>query len=156
MKKYQSKDLSETIGTIGSMLLFLLFAGCMLMIIVVAAGTYSRISTNFNKTFGTTASLRYISNKIKAADSVEIVNGGSAIVLKNGGIGEIIYFEDGALYERLSSAADDILAEGGEKIFGLSELNITESDGFYKITAAFGSEKNYTFVRKGEYSESKS
>lgn len=156
MKRYQSKDMSETIGTIGSMLLFLLFAGCMLMIIVVAAGTYSRISTNFNKTFGTAASLRYVSNKIRASESAEIINDGSGLVLRSGGIAEIIYFEDGALYEKMVAADDIISADGGEKIFNLKELSVSESGGSYKITAAMGNDKNSTFVRRGEFSESKS
>ncbi len=55
MKKYRNKTLSDTVSTIGSMLLFLMFAGCLLMIIAVAAGTYSRISSNFDKTFGSSA-----------------------------------------------------------------------------------------------------
>lgn len=152
MKNYQSKDMSETIGTIGSMLLFLLFAGCMLMIIVVAAGTYSRISTNFNKTFGTTASLRYISNKIRASESAKIINGGSGIVLRNGGIAEIIYFEDGVLYEKPVAAGSEIIAVGGEKIFELNALDVTESGGLFKITAGFGEESGCTFVR-GELDE---
>lgn len=149
MKKYQTNNLSDTIGTIGNMLLFLLFAGCMLMIIAVAAGTYSRISTNFNKTFGTTASLRYISNKIKSSESVEIINGGSGLVLKSGALSDIIYFEDGTLYEKSISADGDITTDGGEMIFNLKEMNVSESDGLYKITAVLGDEKNFTFVRRG-------
>ena len=90
MKKYRNKTLSDTVSTIGSMLLFLLFAGCLLMMIAVAAGTYSRISTNFDRTFGTTASLRYISNKLKSCDSAEIVDNGSGLILKNGGAVNII------------------------------------------------------------------
>lgn len=148
MKKYQSNDLGDTIGTIGNMLLFLLFAGCMLMIIAVAAGTYSRISTNFNKTFGTTASLRYISNKIKSSESVEIVNSG-ALVIKSGAVSNVIYFEDNTLYEKTVAANSEITFDGGEKIFNLSELSVSESDGLYKITAALGTEKNFTYVRKG-------
>lgn len=149
MKKYQTNNLSDTIGTIGNMLLFLLFAGCMLMIIAVAAGTYSRISTNFNKTFGTTASLRYISNKIKSSESVEIINGGSGLVLKSGAMSNVIYFEDNTLYEKTLSADSEITTYGGEKIFNLNEMSVSESGGLYKITAALGDEKNFTFVRRG-------
>ncbi len=147
MKNYRSKDMSETIGTVGSMLLFLLFAGCMLMIVVVAAGTYSRISTNFDKTFGATASLRYISNKIKSSESAEIINGGSGLVLRNGKIAEIIYFEDGVLYEKSVASDHMIVADGGEKIFELNEMSVSESNGLFKITSAYGGERNYTFVR---------
>ena len=98
MKKYRNKTLSDTVSTIGSMLLFLMFAGCLLMIIAVAAGTYSRISSNFDKTFGSSASLRYISNKLKSCDSAEIVGQGSGIVLRSDGIFDVIYFGDNGLY----------------------------------------------------------
>lgn len=146
MKNYKSRDLSDTIGTVGSMLLFLLFAGCMLMIIAAAAGTYSRISTSFNKTFGTSASLRYISNKIKASESAEIINDGSGIVLRSGGIAQIIYFKDGVLYEKPVTDGGEIAAEGGERIFELNSLKVSEDDGLYRIDAMCGGESGYTYV----------
>lgn len=148
MKKYKSKDLSDTIGTVGSMLLFLLFAGCMLMIVAAAAGTYSRISTNFDKTFGTTASLRYVSNKIKGSESARIIENGSGLVLKSGAAVNVIYFKDGGLYEKTVASEEDASADGGDKIFDLSEMNISEDGGAYRITAAFGGDRSHTFVRR--------
>lgn len=148
MKNYKSKDLSDTIGTIGSMLLFLLFAGCMLMMVAAAAGTYSRISNNFDKTFGTTASLRYVSNKIKSAEGAEIIENGSGLVLKSGAAVNVIYFKDGGLYEKTVTSEEDAYPGGGDKIFELSELNITESGGTYKITAALGGDRSHTYVRR--------
>ncbi len=148
MKKYKSKDLSDTIGTVGSMLLFLLFAGCMLMIVAAAAGTYSRISTNFDKTFGTTASLRYVSNKIKSSESAQIIGDGSGLVLKSGAAVNVIYFKDGGLYEKTVTSEEDASADGGDKIFDLSELNISENGGTYRITTAFGGDRSQTFVRR--------
>lgn len=148
MKNYKSKDMSDTIGTIGSMLLFLLFAGCMLMIVAAAAGTYSRISNNFNKTFGTTASLRYVSNKIKSAETAEIIENGSGLILKSGTALNVIYFKDNCLYEKTVMSEEDAYPGGGEKIFELTELNVSENGGTYKVTAAFGGDKEYTYVRR--------
>ncbi len=148
MKKYKSKDLSDTIGTIGSMLLFLLFAGCMLIIVAAAAGTYSRISTNFDKTFGTTASLRYVSNKIKSSESAEIIENGGGLVLKIGAAVNVIYFRDGGLYEKTVSSEEDASADGGDKIFELTELSVSENDGTYKISAALGNDRSSTYVRR--------
>ena len=148
MKNYKSKDMSDTIGTIGSMLLFLLFAGCMLMIVAAAAGTYSRISNNFDKTFGTTASLRYVSNKIKAAETAEIIENGSGLLLKNGTVLNVIYFKDNGLYEKTVISEEDAYPDGGDKIFELSELDISESGGTYKITAALGADRDHTYIRR--------
>lgn len=148
MKKYKSKDLSDTIGTVGSMLLFLLFSGCMLMIVAAAAGTYSRISTNFDKTFGTSASLRYVSNKIKSSESADIAEDGHALVLKSGAAINVIYFKDGGLYEKTVSDEADAYPDGGDKIFELSEMSVSENGGTYKISAALGNDKSSTFVRR--------
>lgn len=149
MKKYKNRTLSDTVSTIGSMLLFLVFAVCLLMMIAVAAGTYSRISSGFNKTFGSSASLRYISNKIKSSERLEITENGSALLLRNGGMIDVIYFENDGLYEK-SIAADDVPdIGGGDRIFELNAMNISEIGDLYKITVAFGEEENSTFVRKG-------
>lgn len=149
MKNYRNKTLSDTVSTIGSMLLFLLFAGCLLMMIAVAAGTYSRISSNFDKTFGTTASLRYISNKLKSCDSAEIVENGSGLVMKSGGAVDVIYFGNGGLYEKTVLSDTAVELTGGDRIFELSNLNVSDIGELYKITVALDGDENSTFVRKG-------
>lgn len=149
MKNYRNKTLSDTISTIGSMLLFLLFAGCLLMMIAVAAGTYSRISSNFDRTFGTTASLRYISNKLKSCESVEIVSDGSGLLLKSGGAVDVIYLGSGGLYEKTVLADGAVELTGGDRIFELSSLNVSDTGELYKITVALDGDENSTFIRKG-------
>ncbi len=148
MKKYSNRTLSDTIGTIGSMLLFVLFAGCMLMIIAVAANTYSRISTNFDKTFGATAALRYVSNKINSAEQTEIIENGSGLILKSGKVVNIIYFRSGELYEKSIPADEKPVIEGGEPIFKLYDLDIAEEDNHYKITVSAENETLETIIRR--------
>ncbi|MCH5196348.1 MAG: DUF4860 domain-containing protein [Oscillospiraceae bacterium] len=145
MKNY--RNTSDTISTIGSMLLFLLFAVCMMMIIAAAAGSYSRISDNYGTNFTASASIRYISNKIKSADSVDVSQ--NVMVLRSGGISNIIYFSDGGLYEKTVAANAEYELSGGERIFELSGMEISESESFYKISVNVGSEKCAALVRKG-------
>ncbi len=149
MKKYRNKTLSDTVSTIGSMLLFLMFAGCLLMIIAVAAGTYSRISSNFDKTFGSSASLRYISNKLKSCDSAELVGQGSGIVLRSDGIFDVIYFGDNGLYEKTVMSDTDIGFSGGDRIFELNGMTVSDLGNLYKITVVFNGGENSTLIRKG-------
>ena len=149
MKKYRNKTLSDTVSTIGSMLLFLMFAGCLLMIIAVAAGTYSRISSNFDKTFGSSASLRYISNKLKSCDSAEIVGLGRGIVLRSDGIFDVIYFGDNGLYEKTVMSDTDIGFSGGDRIFELNGMTVSDLGNLYKITVVFNGGENSTLIRKG-------
>lgn len=151
MKNYKNRSLGDVIGTVGSMLLFLLFAGGLLMIIATAAGTYSRIGSGFDKTFGATAALRYVSNKIKSADSVNISEDGSVLYLKNGDINDTIYFHDGELYENstINNNSGSPMPEGGEKLFNLERLNISHSNGLYKITVKIDNEESTAYVRGG-------
>ncbi len=149
MKKYRNKTLSDTVSTVGSMLLFLLFASCLLMMIAVAAGTYSRISSNFDKTFGSTASLRYISNKLKGCDSAEIVGDGSGLVLRSGGAANVIYFSNGGLYEKTVLSDASVELTGGDRIFELAGMTVSDVGDLYKITVALDGGENSTFIRKG-------
>lgn len=148
MKKYKTKSLGDTISTVGSMLLFLLFTGSLLMMIVVAAGTYSRISTNFDKTFGASATLRYISNKVKSADSVEIAENGTALYLTDGEIVDVIYFRDNFLYEKSVSTETEPSLIGGDKIFELGSINVSEKGSLLKITVTVNGEQNTAYVRR--------
>ena len=149
MKKYKNKSLGDTISTIGSMLLFLLFTGCLLMIIMVAAGTYSRISNNFDKTFGISASLRYMSNKVKSADDTQIAANGKALCMKNGDALDIIYYENGALYEKTTPIDSEPEMSGGSKIFNISNLDVSEHGNLIKITVTFDNKDNSTYARRG-------
>ena len=42
MKDHRARSMGDTASAVGSMLLFVLFAVCMLMAVAVAADTYSR------------------------------------------------------------------------------------------------------------------
>lgn len=147
MKNYKKRNMSDTVGTIGSMLLFLLFAGCLLMIIAVAAQTYSRLSTNFDKSFGSSASLRYISNKIKNANTAEIVEE-DVLCLKYDDMMELVFFKNGALYEKCVGIDSEIVTEGGDKIFELSDMKVFDEGNLIKITVLLNGEENLTYVRR--------
>lgn len=147
MKSYNSKSLGDVISTAASMLLFLIFAVCLLLMIAVAAGTYSRISTNFNKTFGLSASLRYISNKIKSADSAEITENGKALRLTTGEAVDLIYYSSGELFEKNIDNGADAGLFGGESIFELSDMTVSETNGLFKISVTMNGESSVTYIR---------
>ena len=77
--------MGDTASAVGSMLLFVLFAVCMLMAVAVAADTYSRIKTGYQQSFGTAASIKYISNKLRAAENVTLLEDGSAAAIESAG-----------------------------------------------------------------------
>lgn len=145
MKNY--KNTADTISTVGSMMLFLLFAVCMMMIIAAAAGSYSRISDNYETDFTATASIRYISNKIKSSDAVYIIDKG--MVLESGAMANIIYCSGGGLYEKTVAADSDYDISGGEKIFDIDGITVEETGELYTITVNVSGEKHSAIVRKG-------
>lgn len=149
MKNYTSRSLADTASAVGSMLLFVLFAVCMLMAISVAADTYSRIRSGYQQSFGAAASIRYISNKLRASDSVSLLDDGCAAAVETGGMTSVIYCSDGALYERNTVSGEDITAAGGDRISAIDSMRITEHDGLYEITVGIGGEISSVLVRRG-------
>jgi len=100
MKDHRARSMGDTASAVGSMLLFVLFAVCMLMAVAVAADTYSRIKTGYQQSFGTAASIKYISNKLRAAENVTLLEDGSAAAIESAGTVSVIYCGDGGLYEK--------------------------------------------------------
>jgi hypothetical protein len=131
------------------MLLFVIFAVCMLVIIATAASTYSHINENFEQNFNTSASLRYVFNKIKSADNAEITADGGGLTLEYDGFDCVIYCADGGLYEKNVPSGGDSSPEGGSRIFDIDNMKITENDGFYSITMSENGERYSVLVRRG-------
>lgn len=146
---YKARTLADTASAVGSMLLFVLFAVCMLMAVAVAADTYSRIKSGFQQSFGAVSSMKYISNKLRAADNVTVFEDGTAAAIENGSIVSVIYFGDGGLYEKTTVSGEDITADGGDFISDIDSMSISEHDGLYEITVGSGGESSSVLVRRG-------
>lgn len=142
----RGRTMADTASAVGSMLLFVLFALCMLMAVAVAADTYSRIKNGYQQSLGTAASIKYVSNKLRSADSVTLLDSGAAVV--SGDMVSVIYC-DGGLYEKSSVFGDDISPSGGDKISDIDTMRITERDGLYEITVSSGGQTSSMLVRKG-------
>ena len=146
MKDHRARSMGDTASAVGSMLLFVLFAVCMLMAVAVAADTYSRIKTGYQQSFGTAASIKYISNKLRAAENVTLLEDGSAAAIESAGTVSVIY---GGLYEKNTVPGGELTADGGELISAASSLEFSEHDGLYEITVGSGSSSSVILVRKG-------
>ncbi len=124
------------------MTLFLLFAVCCLVMITVAASAYSRINENYGNTFNSTAAVRYITNKIRASESAEIL-AENQLLLNNSGYSTLIYQQSGVIYERLFAEDDIITAEGGEELFSAEKLALSGRSGL--ITVSVTDDKGSSF-----------
>lgn len=152
MEGYRYRTGSRVLNTAASLLLFLIFAVCMLVIIGAGAGIYSRINSGYEMTYGSSAAIRYVSNKIRAADSCEIFNDGKGIALYSGNVVCVIYSDSDGIYERSMSSDSIIAAEGGDTVVRSQEMNVSEKEGLYEITISCDGAASSVFVRKGDFS----
>ena len=120
------------------MVLFLLFAVCCLIIIAVAASAYRRISENYDDTFNSAAAVRYVTNKLRACESAEVLPGGE-IIISDHGYKTIIYESGGTVYERLFAEGQTISPEGGEAVFSTNGYSVTNYGGGLISVSAEGS-----------------
>lgn len=137
MNGFAPKRLTETVSSAASMTLFLIFSVCCLVIITVAASAYGRISDNYDNTFNAAASVRYITNKIRAGGEAEVVSE-SELLLRNDGYVTVIYHSDGAVRERLYPDGETPEASGGEIMFSAEKFSIEEEDGLIRVTVEDG------------------
>lgn len=139
MNTADTKRLSETVSAAGSMVLFLIFTVCCLVIITVAATAYKRISENYDNTFNSAAAVRYVTNKLRSCDGAEITESGD-ILLESSDSKTLIYERDGILYERLFSLGSEIVPEGGEAVFSAKGFEVDDCGGGLAKISATGAE----------------
>lgn len=149
MRDYKGGSASRVLNTVASLLLFLVFTICMLIIIGAAAGTYSRISSGYERVYGSSAAIRYISNKIRSADTVEIIEGGSGIVVESGRICSVIYNENGSLYEKSISVDGERSATGGDVVLDIDSMSVIDTGDMYEISITQGASSSAVLLRKG-------
>lgn len=144
MNNADAKRLSETVSAAGSMVLFLIFTVCCLVIITVAATAYKRISENYDNTFNSAAAVRYVTNKLRSCDGAEILENG-VLLLDNSDFQTIIYEQDGTLYERILPLGSEAVPEGGEAVFSAEGFELSScGDGLAKISATGAEGEKFT------------
>lgn len=152
MNGIKYKSTSRVLNTAASLLLFLVFAICMIVIIGAGAGIYSRITGGYETTYGSSAAIKYVSNKIRAADSCEIIENGRGIAVTDGGITCVIYSGGGGIYEKSIPAEAAVTAEGGELVVETDRMTVSEREGLYEISVTCGGSSSSVLVRKGDTS----
>ncbi|MGN0675632.1 MAG: DUF4860 domain-containing protein [Oscillospiraceae bacterium] len=138
MNRPDSKRLAETVSSAASMTLFMLFAVCCLVMTAVAASAYKRINENYDNTFNSAAVVRYITNKLRACESAEVLSE-TELLLTGDGFKTLIYCRDGELYERAFAEESEISANGGEQLFHVEQFSLTEKNGLVEISTSDGS-----------------
>lgn len=133
MIRPQTRRLAETISSAAGMTLFLIFAVCCLIMITVAASAYKRINDSYGGVFNSTAAVRYVSNKLHACESAELISD-KELLIKNSGFSTLIYERDGVLYERLFPENSEVKAESGERLFAVGDFSVKKDGKLLSIS----------------------
>jgi len=147
MKTLLGKRLANSVSAFGSMVLFLIFACCSLVMIAVGASTYSRISDGFRSSFSSSAAVRYVTNKIRSGDRAVVENEGKGIAIYSGETVCVIMDDNGSIGERNVKAESYIDYYGGDIIFPDTTLTIGEENGLFVICARAGEEMCIAYCR---------
>ena len=127
------KRTSQSIGSLAALLLFAVFAVCVLSVLLTGAGTYRRLTARDQAAFDSRTATRYVTTRIRQADRAEGValrrlDGVDALVLTaqidGTGYETWIYCYDGQLRELFIREDAQAQAESGETILAMESLSV--------------------------------
>lgn len=146
MKKRMTQHHMEGLG---ALLLFGIFAMCVLMVLLTGADAYRRLTERDQQAYLRRTCAQYVAARVRQADSlagitVEPFGDGNALTLaEDGGAYRTrIYCYEGWLMELYSAADADLDPQAGERILEMEELELSMKEGLLtaKISNTDGSQ----------------
>lgn len=146
MKKRMTQHHMEGLG---ALLLFGIFAVCVLMVLLTGADAYRRLTQRDQQSYLRRTCAQYIAARVRQADSiagitVEPFGDGNALTLAEGDgtYCTRVYCHEGWLMELYSSADADLEPRDGERLLEMEGLGLSLEDGLLTavISGADGSE----------------
>lgn len=125
-----------------ALLLFCVFAGCILSVLLSGADTYQRLVARDQDTYGQRTCVQYISNRVRQTPlpgeaKVLSFEGESCLVLPETIDGTKyvtrVYCYDGWIREMFTLADGDFLPEEGEKLLEAEALSFSVKDGLLTV-----------------------
>lgn len=137
---------THSFDTVFVLLIFCLFAGTSLFLVLIGANVYRNIVSDMSANNETRASLSYVSNKVRSADSrdisVEKVNGQDTLVIHSeynkSDYKTYIYLHDGYLMELFTKAENSFSAGEGDKITPVSAFTLAKHDNELSLSVSGG------------------
>lgn len=135
------KGTQHHIDTLAALLLFGIFAACVLTVLLTGADAYRRVTERDREAYDRRTCIQYVATRIRQADaagsvSLETFGGVKALVLKDGEDEEYlirVYYHDGYLMELYSEAGLDMSPGDGEKIMACDWMRLSLKDGLLKV-----------------------
>jgi len=155
---------TQSIGSLAALVLFAVFAVCVLAVLLTGAGTYRRLTERDQAAFDSRTAARYVTTRVRQADraeglSLRKIDSLDALVLTEEIDGEPyetwIYCYDGQLRELFVRGGTQVQPESGETILAMESLTVDWDDScagrlLVGIETENGREELVLFLRSGE------
>lgn len=130
-----------------TLLLFGVFAVCVLSVLLTGADVYRRLVQRDQESYASRTCAQYLATKVRQAPSADAVSvapfgEGDALVLSETLDGQLyltrVYCHDGWLWELFSAAGDDLAPQDGERVLQAQGLELLLEDGLLSVTVTDG------------------
>lgn len=144
---------SRTTGLL-ALLVFLLFALCLLLVLLTGAGVYRGLVRRGEESYAARTTVQYIATRVRQAGdvAVEEFGGCKALVFPETIDGERyltrVYCHEGWLMELFSTGTAELSPEDGERVLEAEDL-LVQLEGNL-LTVRTGEQTLYLHLREGE------
>lgn len=130
-----------------TLLLFGVFAACVLSVLLTGANAYRRLTARDQKGYDRRTCAQYVATKVRQAASPEAISlstfgDGDVLLLSEEYDGERyltrIYCYDGWLRELFTAAGEEFSPEDGEQVLEAENLSLHLEDSLLKVTVTDG------------------
>ena len=138
----KNQDRKHYIDALATLLVFAVFAVCIVLSIILGANVYKGITSRDSASYEMRTCTQYISNKIRSSSSPKSVSvissdGISALRIEEEEDGDIfctyIYCYDGWIRELYSSAAKEPSFSAGEKLLEMQSIDFFYDNGLVTV-----------------------
>ncbi len=123
-----------------ALLLFGVFAACVLAVLLTGAGAYRRLTLRDQASFNDRTCQQYLTTRVRQADARDGVqvesfgDGGALVLLDAYGYETRVYCHDGHLMELYAAPGSGLAPEDGEKIMQISGMEVSLDNNLLKIS----------------------
>lgn len=165
----KNRNIKHEIDTLFLLLLFTLFAGCILLVLLLGASSYEGIVKRDARAYDARTGVQYIAAKVRHSDETGCVQTGSfsdradataddisTLYLKMSAGGEDyytkIYYYDGYIRELLCPENIELRPEAGQEVLAASAFSVTQEGTLLRVTIEENGEEHSLSlsVRSGE------
>lgn len=151
------KDNKSNTGMPITLLIYAVFAVCVILTLLAGAGAYRRIAERDAETYNGRTAMQYVATKVRSAKrpedvSLADVGGVRALRIEDDGYSTYVYCHDGWLKELYVEDGVKLRAEAGEKLIEAGSLTFELQDGLlkYSVITAGGNTRNGILSVRGE------